>query len=196
MSKNHPDPAMAQLTSVSQLADVPPTGWAFEALRSLVERYGCIVGYPDRTYRGDRALTRWEFAAGLNACLNSIRAIAEAGVSIAERESRYTQVALPRNFRPVRSFRAIVDNLENLGLLFEKTIPFRRPRNYWVRRFSWSPTPFKVRARGAIPCFKIARVFRFVSSFTGKDQLNVRLDAGNARRFNLGDGDSGSYSIL
>ncbi|NJM86526.1 MAG: S-layer homology domain-containing protein, partial [Hydrococcus sp. RU_2_2] len=58
--------SMEQITSVSELKDVQPTEWAYEALRSLVERYGCIVGYPDGTYRGNRALTRWEFAAGLN----------------------------------------------------------------------------------------------------------------------------------
>ena len=41
---------MAQVTSVSQLSDVQPTDWAFQALQSLVERYGCIAGYPDGTY--------------------------------------------------------------------------------------------------------------------------------------------------
>ena len=39
---------MGQVTSVSQLTDVDPTHWAFQALQSLVERYGCIEGYPDR----------------------------------------------------------------------------------------------------------------------------------------------------
>ncbi|MGB5899009.1 MAG: iron uptake porin, partial [Geitlerinemataceae cyanobacterium] len=53
----------SQVTSVSQLSDVQPTDWAFQALQSLVERYGCIAGYPDGTYRGNRALTRYEFAA-------------------------------------------------------------------------------------------------------------------------------------
>jgi hypothetical protein len=53
---------LAQVTSVSQLSDVQPTDWYFQALQSLVERYGCIAGYPDGTYRGDRALTRGEFA--------------------------------------------------------------------------------------------------------------------------------------
>jgi hypothetical protein len=43
---------MAQVTSVSQLADVQPTDWAFQALRSLVERYGVIAGYPNNTFRG------------------------------------------------------------------------------------------------------------------------------------------------
>ncbi|WP_445244731.1 S-layer homology domain-containing protein, partial [Microcoleus sp. OTE_8_concoct_300] len=48
----------AQVTSVSQLSDVRPTDWAFGALQSLVERYGCIAGYPDGTFRGNRAMTR------------------------------------------------------------------------------------------------------------------------------------------
>ncbi|WP_226588199.1 iron uptake porin [Microseira wollei] len=65
--------ASAQITPVSQLSDVQPTDWAFEALRSLIERYSCLTGYPDNTYRGNRGLTRYEFAAGLNACLNTIR---------------------------------------------------------------------------------------------------------------------------
>ena len=47
--------SLAQINSVSSLSDVQPTDWAYEALRSLVERYGCIVGYPDQTYRGNRA---------------------------------------------------------------------------------------------------------------------------------------------
>ncbi len=60
------------VTSVSQLSDVKPTDWAFQALQSLVERYGCIAGYPDKTFRGNRAMTRYEFAAGLNACMDRI----------------------------------------------------------------------------------------------------------------------------
>ncbi len=33
---------------------------------------GCLSGYPDRTYRGDRPITRNEFAAGLDACLQQV----------------------------------------------------------------------------------------------------------------------------
>ncbi|HEY9826457.1 MAG TPA: iron uptake porin [Stenomitos sp.] len=62
----------SQVTSVSQLSDVQPTDWAFQALQSLVERYGCIAGYPDGTFRGNRAATRYELAAALNACLDQI----------------------------------------------------------------------------------------------------------------------------
>ena len=51
--------SVGQVTNVEQLRDVSPTDWAYEALRSVVERYGCIEGYPDQTYRGNRALTRY-----------------------------------------------------------------------------------------------------------------------------------------
>ncbi len=72
---------MDQVTSVSQLTDVRPTDWAFQALQSLVERYGCIAGYPDRSFRGNQAITRYEFAAGLNACLDRITQILAANSS-------------------------------------------------------------------------------------------------------------------
>ena len=73
--------AMSQVTSVSQLSDVRPTDWAFQALQSLVERYGCIAGYPDGTYRGNRALTRYEFAAGMNACLDQVTKLINSSTS-------------------------------------------------------------------------------------------------------------------
>ena len=75
------DPVSQNVTSVSQLSDVKPTDWAFTALQSLVERYGCIAGYPDRTFRGKQATTRYEFAAGLNACLDKINEIISAGLA-------------------------------------------------------------------------------------------------------------------
>ena len=76
------DEPMGQVTSVSELRDVQPTDWAYEALKSLVERYGCIVGYPDRTFRGDRPLSRWEFAAGLNACMNVMERLIQENVAV------------------------------------------------------------------------------------------------------------------
>jgi hypothetical protein len=73
--------SLDQVTSVSQLSDVKPTDGAFQGLQSLVERYGCMAGYPDGTYRGNRAMTRYEFAAGLNACLDKVRELINAGTT-------------------------------------------------------------------------------------------------------------------
>lgn len=72
---------LEQVTSVSQLSDVRPTDWAFQALQSLVESYGCIAGYPDGTFRGNRAMTRYEFAAGLNACLNKVNELIKSATT-------------------------------------------------------------------------------------------------------------------
>ena len=71
--------SLDQITSVNQLADVKPTDWAYQALQELVETYGCVVGFPDSTYRGNRALSRYEFAAGLNACLEKIVTLINQG---------------------------------------------------------------------------------------------------------------------
>lgn len=69
--------SLAQVTSVTQFSDVSPSDWAYEALSFLAnsEDLGgldCLEGYPDGSYRGSRALTRYEFAAGLAACLDAI----------------------------------------------------------------------------------------------------------------------------
>jgi hypothetical protein len=103
---------MSQVTNVSQLRDVSPGDWAFEALRSLVERYGCIAGYPDGTYRGNRALTRFEFAAGLNACLQQIEALI-AGLDFVTREDLETLERLVSEFEAeLATLGTRVDNLE------------------------------------------------------------------------------------
>jgi len=66
-----------QVTSVNQFADVRPTDWAFQALSDLIERYGCVAGYPDGTFRGSKAMTRYEAAALLNACLDRVTEVTD-----------------------------------------------------------------------------------------------------------------------
>lgn len=107
--------SISQVTSISQLSDVQPTDWAFQALQSLVERYGCIVGYPDGTYRGQSALTRYEFAAGLNACLDRIsELIAASTADLATREDLATLQRLQEEFAAeLATLRGRVDSLES-----------------------------------------------------------------------------------
>ena len=106
--------SMNRVTSVSQLSDVQPTDWAFLALQSLVERYGCIAGYPDGTYRGNRALTRYEFAAGLNACLDRVNElIATATADQVTREDLTILQRLQKEFSvELTTLRGRVDALE------------------------------------------------------------------------------------
>lgn len=115
-------PAMNQVTSVSQLSDVRPTDWAFQALQSLVERYGCIAGYPDRTYRGNRALTRYEFAAGLNACLDRVNElIAASTADLVKKEDLTTLQKLQEEFAAeLATLRGRIDTLEARTTTLEK----------------------------------------------------------------------------
>ncbi|CDN16175.1 hypothetical protein RintRC_2103 [Richelia intracellularis] len=62
--------------TVSQLSDVKPTDWAYQALKALIERYGAISGYPDFTFRGARVLSRKEFAAALIVTLDNLDRLA------------------------------------------------------------------------------------------------------------------------
>lgn len=113
---------MSQVTSVSQLGDVRPTDWAFQALQSLVERYGCIAGYPDKTYRGNRAMTRYEFAAGLNACLDRVNElIAAATGDLVRKEDLATARRLQEEFSAeLATLRGRVDSLEARTTTLEK----------------------------------------------------------------------------
>lgn len=57
-------------TSVSQLAEVHPQDWAFQAWQSLAERYDCPTANLSPNQPENRPLSRYEFAVGLHTCLN------------------------------------------------------------------------------------------------------------------------------
>ncbi|MBD0363039.1 MAG: carbohydrate porin, partial [Coleofasciculus sp. C3-bin4] len=182
--------ALDQITNVTQLRDVSPGDWAYEALRSLVERYGCIAGYPDGTFRGNRAMSRYEFAAGLNACLNQIeRVITEGGRDFVTRQEFETLQRLVQEFQAeLTTLGTRVDTLEGrVGSLedrqFSTTTKLRGEVIFAVsdlfgdqdasgNDYARTETVFQNRVRLA-----------FDTSFTGKDLLRTRLEAGNITEF-------------
>ncbi len=172
--------SLNQVTNVNQLRDVSPSDWAYEALRSLVDRYGCIVGYPNQTYRGNRALSRYEFAAGLNSCLNQIERLIASSEAIL-REDIDTLNRLIQEFEAeLATLGGRVDNLESrIAFLedhqFSTTTKLEGEVVFGLaQEFNYdNEVVFQDRVRLA-----------FVSSFTGKDALYTRLDASNATPFN------------
>jgi len=100
------DDSMAQITNASQFRDVQPSDWAYEALDRIVQKYGCLVGYPDGSFRGNRALSRYEFAAGLNACLTQVEKLISANGNSVSNEDFETLQRLTNDFR---------SDLANLG---------------------------------------------------------------------------------
>jgi len=179
--------SQSQVTTVSQFSDVQPTDWAFQALQSLVERYGCIAGYPDSTYRGNRALTRYEFAAGLNACLDRVNElIATATADLVTKEDLATLQRLQDEFSAeLATLRGRVDALEARTAELEANqfstttklvgeAVFALTDAFGERVDDRNNTVFQNRVR-----------LDFQSSFTGKDVLHTRIASGNATPFDL-----------
>ncbi|MDL5045198.1 iron uptake porin [Oscillatoria amoena NRMC-F 0135] len=178
--------SMGQVTSISQLRDVQPTDWAFQALQSLVERYGCIAGYPDGTYRGNRALTRFEFAAGLNACLDRINElIAAATQNILTREDLLVLQRLQEEFAAeLATLRGRVDALEARTAeleanQFSTTTKLRGEVIFGLSgAFGDEKANQNVDIDDNVVLAGRARL-NFDTSFTGRDRLRTRLQAGN-----------------
>lgn len=192
-------PTAQNVTSVSQLSDVKPTDWAFTALQSLVERYGCIAGYPDRTFRGQRSLSRYEFAAGLNACLDKINEILTAG--LADKASKEDLAALQKlqeEFAAeLAALKGRVDTLESKTATLEaqQFSTTTKLEGQAIISFSGSGSgdtllrqpaldlagrPVLSEQPGNANTTAIARVrLNFNTSFTGEDMLITRLEAGN-----------------
>ena len=60
-----PAVSMAQTAAASgPFADVPADHWAYQAVDTL-QKAGIVIGYPDGTYGGKRAMTRYEFATAI-----------------------------------------------------------------------------------------------------------------------------------
>ncbi|MBP5975624.1 iron uptake porin [Brasilonema sp. CT11] len=173
-----------QVTSVSKLSDVKPSDWAFSALQSLVERYGCIAGYPDSTYRGNRALTRYEFAAGLNACLNRINElIATSTNELVNKEDLAVLQKLQTEFTTeLTTLRGRVDVLEARTATLEAQ-QFSTTTKLNAQVITAISDTFGNGVGGNRDRSKFYFADRgrlnFESSFTGKDLLRVRLEFGN-----------------
>lgn len=178
---------LAQVTSVTQFSDVSPSDWAYEALTFLAnsEDQGgldCLEGYPDGTYRGNRALTRYEFAAGLAACLDAI-----SGAQLdAEQLTRIE--ALQREFAAelaalrgrVDALEAAVDKLE--ANQFSTTTRLRGEAIFAVTDVFGGDNADVGESNNTILGDR-ARL-DFDTSFTGEDLLRTRLQAGDWNNFN------------
>ncbi|WP_267383720.1 iron uptake porin [Cyanobacterium sp. uoEpiScrs1] len=166
-----------QVTSVSELRDVSPTDWAYEALRSLVERYGCIVGYPDRTFRGNRATSRWEFAAGLNACLNTMERLIQENVAVLREDIEKLKRLMQEFEAELAALGARVDNLEG-------RVAFLEDHQFSTTTKLVGEVIFAVTGAGGSRSSEDNQAvlqdrirLSFNSSFSGEDLLVTRLSA-------------------
>ena len=201
---------ISQITNVQQLKDVSSTDWAYEALRSLVDRYGCIAGFPNQTYRGNQPLSRYEFAAGLNSCLNQIERLIASSENISQADIETIQRLNQEFEAELATIGGRVDALENRTAILEDnqfSTTTKFSGNVFLNLTGATASddvlaetvsldvPFSLRRGGRDannnpivsnitedPEITLSYYtwLNFNSSFTGKDNLAVQLVAGNA----------------
>jgi len=179
-----------QVTSVNQFSDVKPTDWAYQALSNLVDKYGCVAGYPNGTYKGGQAMTRYEAAALLNACLDRVT-----------EQTDELKRLLDEFQQELTVLRGRVDGLEKkVGKLeaqqFSTTTKLKGELNMVLGGVAYTGSAFGrgngnnnfgtnnsaasagTAARNAVS-FNYDLRLNLNTSFTGKDLLFTRLRAGN-----------------
>ena len=167
-----------QVTNVNQLRDVAPTDWAYEALRSLVDRYGCIAGFPNQTYRGSQPLSRYEFAAGLNSCLNQIERLIASSEAVV-REDVDTINRLAQEFEAeLATLGGRVDEIESRTAFLEDNAFSTTTKLEGEAVFGISGEFNDTDLNEVV--FQDRVRLAFVSSFFGEDALYTRLDASNS----------------
>ena len=176
-----PPSLLSQSTSVDELSDVKPTDWAYQALKSLIEKYDVKLGLPDGTFKGergsiaDRAVTRYEFAALLAATLDRVEDLIASSVS--EKyilQDRITLQRLQKEYsQALKDLRTRVNDIES------------RSSKLQANQFS---TTTKLKGQqivgltdGRRANFTVVSRTRltFETSFSQKDLLVTQLESGN-----------------
>jgi len=165
-----------QVTNVQQFNDVKPTDWAYQALSNLIERYGCVAGYPNGTFKGGQPMTRFEAAALLNACLDRVTETTD--------EIQRLQADFAKELTVLKGR---VDGLEKkIGKLdasqFSTTTKLQGDTYWTIGGLGFGGnTPASQYNSGTFGGAVFNYDLRLIlnTSFTGKDVLFTRLRAGN-----------------
>ncbi len=173
-----------QVTSVNQFSDVQPTDWAYQALSNLVEKYGCVAGYPDGTFKGKQALSRYEAAALLNSCLDRVteatdelqKLLSEFKVELATIKGRVDKLDSKVGKLEAQQFSTttklkgevnfILGGIPNYGSYVNTGTPTSTGTNNAYRKQGNTTLNYDVK-------------LSLDTSYTGQDLLKTRLRAGN-----------------
>ena len=178
-------------TSVSRLADVQVSDWEFQAVRSLRQRYG-VAGYSDSRYQGDRAITRYEFAASLNALLLRVNELIATGLkqqisnddltTLERLQQEYGAELATLNGRlALLSARAAQIKANQFSIttkLSGQTIFAFNGGGFGGKRL-FDPTGRQITSDDPNTTLLYRVALDFNTSFSGKDLLKVRLDTGS-----------------
>jgi hypothetical protein len=168
-----------QVTSITQFSDVYPTDWAYQALSNLIERYGCVAGYPNGTYRGNRAMTRFEAAALLNACLDRVTEVTDELKRLMKEFEKELAILKGR----VDGLEARVGELE--ATQFSTTTKLKGQATFVIGATNAGGSKAGAdiyNSNFGATSLNYDQRLVFNTSFTGKDKLLARLRAGNFKK--------------
>lgn len=172
------------IPAVQSLSDVEPGHWALGALQALNDRYGCLVGEGDGRFRGDRSLTRFEFAAAVTACLDRLQA------DLKSRRDRFlSQDDALLIQRLQNEFGAELSQTRRRIADLSDRVQFLRDRQFAPMTVLGGEVVFGLAGATAdhppgqnqdtsIVFTHLTRL-QLVSSFSGKDRLRLQLSTGN-----------------
>ena len=173
-----------QVTSISQFSDVKPTDWAYQALSNLIERYGCVAGYPNGTYKGGKAMTRFEAAALLNACLYRVTEVTDELMKLMAEFEKELAILKGR----VDGLEAKVGELE--ANQFSTTTKLSGIATMVLGGASEGGNASGLVGANEQVTFNYDVRLSFDTSFTGKDLLRTRLRSGNFANSIFGNGNT------
>lgn len=181
-SRPNVPPASTAINPATQFRDVSPTDWAYAALQSLNNRYGCLSGYPDGRFRGNQAMTRYEFAAALNACLDGLGD--RLGLSLADGQTLQDLQ---------QEFRAELADLDRRVTRVEERLDQGDRNEFSATTKLRGEAVFDLGGAlsGEVYGRQVDRELTYggyvgldlVTSFTGQDALKTRLLAGNVQSY-------------
>ncbi|MGK7894433.1 MAG: iron uptake porin [Xenococcus sp. (in: cyanobacteria)] len=196
--QNQQDLEEKPLTRVSDLTDVQPDHWAYGALQKLVNRLRCFVGYEDNSFRGDRNISRYEFATALNACLQKMETITVEKLSEYFTEESLAELEkLTKEFaQELSAVQTRTDNLENRVAFLEDTnfstttilrgeVAFQMVSAFGDKKaVPTGETPTE--GLDSVVTFGARSRLNFDTSFSGRDLLRTRIEASNLNGYGLG----------
>ncbi len=182
---------LTKVTSVSHLSDIKNTDWSFQALKSLIKRYGVVVDDNDFIFWGNQSIARYEFAALLKAAINRLNELtAKENADLVRQEDLATLQRLQSEFMTeLATWQRRVDNLEvkTSQLTAQQFSPTAKLTGEVIFALSGARSDEKADDDDEKVDENLIvsdRVWlNFDMSFTGRDRLFVRLEAENTPGF-------------
>lgn len=92
----------------TEIRDLSSNHWAYKAIEALIEKYGVMSGYPDKTFKGAKNMTRYELAAALYKVMTKVEELiakanragsADTNIETVSKEDLQTLALLQNEFK-------------------------------------------------------------------------------------------------